>query len=146
LSERNGFWEDNESSIANNHLEDIWIKSNSYLGVDRPGLSFPTCNPEKRIDYLFYRENKNSADTGDSGFSVLGVSSKLVGSNPTPETGICLSKYSILCFNDFVFIHFMTAHLVGSRDGMGMLDNDSPIWASDHLALVSDFQFALKAL
>jgi hypothetical protein len=29
-------------------------------------------------------------------------------------------------------------HLVNSREGIGMNDADSPIWASDHYALVTD--------
>jgi hypothetical protein len=32
-------------------------------------------------------------------------------------------------------------HVAGSRDGIGMLDADSPIWASDHLGLVVSIAF-----
>ena len=56
--------------------------------MDRPGLSFPTCRPEKRIDYLFYRSNYDAADINKSSSRVLYVSSKLVGDEPTDETGI----------------------------------------------------------
>jgi hypothetical protein len=31
-------------------------------------------------------------------------------------------------------------HLVGSREGLGMNDKDSPLWASDHFAVVSDLR------
>lgn len=38
----------------------------------------------------------------------------------------------------------LVAHLVEGREGLGMLDKDSPIWASDHFAVVSDFQLFLE--
>ena len=31
-------------------------------------------------------------------------------------------------------------HLVGSRAGLGMNDPDSPLWASDHFAVVADLE------
>lgn len=31
-------------------------------------------------------------------------------------------------------------HLIGSREGLGMNDLDSPLWASDHFALVTDLK------
>jgi hypothetical protein len=37
-----------------------------------------------------------------------------------------------------------TEHLVGSREGLGMLDKDSPIWASDHFAVVADLKIAFS--
>jgi hypothetical protein len=33
---------------------------------------------------------------------------------------------------------------VGSREGLGMLDKDSPIWASDHFAVVADLKIAFS--
>ena len=32
----------------------------------------------------------------------------------------------------------LVEHLVGSREGLGMLDKDSPIWASDHFGVMTD--------
>ena len=31
---------------------------------------------------------------------------------------------------------FVVDYLVGSREGLGMLDRDSPVWASDHFGLL----------
>ena len=35
-------------------------------------------------------------------------------------------------------------YLVNSREGLGMNDKDSPIWASDHFAVVSDLKIVRK--
>jgi hypothetical protein len=39
---------------------------------------------------------------------------------------------------------FAVAHLIAGRDGLGMLDNDSPIWASDHYAVVTDLRLFIE--
>jgi endonuclease/exonuclease/phosphatase family metal-dependent hydrolase len=51
----------------------------------------------------------------DQAHLVKGV--RLIGQIPTPDT----------------------AHLINHREGLGMLDLDSPIFASDHLGLIADF-------
>lgn len=40
-----------------------------------------------------------------------------------------------------------TVHLLQSNDekGVGMLDQNSPIWASDHYAVVTDLEFLYTA-
>lgn len=35
-------------------------------------------------------------------------------------------------------------YLVGSRDGLGMMDLDSPLWASDHFAVVTDLEISYQ--
>ena len=37
-------------------------------------------------------------------------------------------------------LYCVLAYLVGSREGLGMNDKDSPLWASDHFAVVSDLR------
>ena len=40
---------------------------------------------------------------------------------------------------------FFAEHLVGSREGLGMNDKDSPLWASDHFAVIADIKIVVRA-
>ena len=85
--------------------------------AERDGLTFPACNPVKRIDFIFARNHSSSSDSTSREWFVSISDSRVIGQKPTADT----------------------EHLVGSREGLGMLDEDSPVWASDHYGLVSDF-------
>jgi hypothetical protein len=85
-----------------------------------PGLTFPTCKPVKRIDFIFVRNNSLSDSTARG----LVYNVEIIGNEPTKDT----------------------MHLVGSREGLGMSDMDSPIWASDHMAVASDLLIDAEAI
>jgi hypothetical protein len=36
-------------------------------------------------------------------------------------------------------------YLLGSRDGIGMNDKDSPIWGSDHFAVIADIKIKMSS-
>jgi hypothetical protein len=65
----------------------------------------------KRIDYVYWRL---SSDGAPSPLSVTPTTCEVLGQDPTPRT--------------------MNYH---SREGLGMLDADSPVWASDHRAVMA---------
>jgi hypothetical protein len=97
----------------------------------REALTFPSCNPVKRIDFVMYKNRsagvgegaqgpessqcvREGSETGHVGLRV--VRCGLLGQEPTPDT----------------------AENAG-REGIGMLDLESPVWASDHRAVYADF-------
>jgi len=79
------------------------------------GYTFPACAPVKRIDFIFVRNFTVSDSTNRAQYAEI-VDSFVTGKHPTSAT----------------------KHLVNSRDGIGMNDLDSPLWASDHFAVVTD--------
>lgn len=108
-------------------LTDLWRESRRLLrerkqedGWDDVGFTFPVHSPEKRIDFLFLRTDL--IDPSDRPCNCSSLASAeieavfLTGASPSPDT----------------------AHLHRSRAGLGLLDADSPVWASDHRALVAD--------
>ena len=54
------------------------------------------------------------------------------------HTAICTNNTSYPLILTVLPSAHLIAHLAGSREGLGMLDMDSPIWASDHFAVVAD--------
>ena len=47
---------------------------------------------------------------------------------------------TILVKNSIILcLFFLLEYLVDSREGLGMLDLDSPLWASDHFGLVTTY-------
>lgn len=90
---------------------DSWVEANAHLSTE-DGHTFPACDPVKRIDYIFVRNNS----CADCKHTAVVVRSYITGSRPTEDT----------------------EHLIGSREGLGMNDMDSPLWASDHFAVVTD--------
>ena len=86
----------------------------------REALTFPCCNPVKRIDFVLYRNGSHRGDKEEAGLGLLGlraVRAGLAGQDPTADTQGQESR------------------------GGGMLDPDSPVWASDHRAVYADFEF-----
>jgi len=79
-------------------------------------LTFPCCNPVQRIDFIMYREGSSGGGGDNKDWTAVrpqGV--EVVGQRATDDTE---GKES---------------------QGGGMLDDDSPIWASDHRAVIADF-------
>lgn len=72
-----------ESDISRNHDDDL-------------GLTFPACNPIKRIDYLFLHRASAERDWGDrmdSEVQVEVIGTHIAGVRPTADTGtsLCVS-------------------------------------------------------
>ena len=89
--------------------------------------TFPSDEPKKRIDLILFREPQNGNGNGGDGLRVAKkkklvtvIDTHLVGQDPSEDTK-----------ND---------------PGHGMLDRDSPLWASDHRGVVSTFQYNNKDL
>mmetsp|Transcript_22682 Transcript_22682/g.29672 ORF Transcript_22682/g.29672 Transcript_22682/m.29672 type:complete len:223 (+) Transcript_22682:3-671(+) len=92
-------------------FKDLWLelhsepKPNSTDAEEKfSALTFPSCDPVKRIDFIFGRTMKEK--------EMDIVSCELKGQEPTPET-----------YNNSMV------------ENIGMLDHNSPIWASDHRAV-----------
>jgi hypothetical protein len=112
------------------------------------GYTFPACNPIKRIDYLMVR-NTTWADPAQKKWRASFVDTRIVGMEPTGNTGMywreshACTLYHILASPSYPCVErylcfFAVAHLANAREGLGMLDADSPIWASDHFGVVVD--------
>lgn len=59
------------------------------VNIDQ-GLTFPTCDPKKRIDYLLYREPQpcsNTDSTGGGNARVQSIDIYVIGADATPDTG-----------------------------------------------------------
>lgn len=98
--------------------------------VMEDGFTFPACNPIKRIDFIMVR-NFSISDTVSTPVATI-EQSRIVGTLPTADT----SKCSMVCI--VIELNVMLVYLVNSREGLGMNDMDSPVWASDHFAVVTD--------
>jgi endonuclease/exonuclease/phosphatase family metal-dependent hydrolase len=77
--------------------------------VRRDMLTFPSHEPKKRIDLILFRQGSGEINRG----AVEVVDTKLYGQDPSEETK--------------------------DDAGHGMLDQDSPMWASDHRGVASSF-------
>jgi hypothetical protein len=119
---------------------DTWLEAQP----EDVGHTFPACAPIKRIDYILLRNFSYALPaSGDVASTSSGhahvANSFITGIEPTPDTGDRRPKVFIMhsmCI--YVMLHYYIVHLMGSREGLGMNDLDSPIWASDHFAVVTD--------
>jgi hypothetical protein len=108
--------------------------------AEREGYTYPPCNPEKRIDFVLVR-NQSTEEAGTMSSWVSRIkSSWLTGQEVTEETGdpLFLSLPSLLSL-------YLSAHLLEETSpprekAVGMLDHESPIWASDHYSVVTDLE------
>ena len=115
-------------------MEDLWILQERGLGEEADainGFTFPTCKPVKRIDYLFYRQQPDCY-----ALRVLSKTVRIIGRESSADTGWFL-VFSLMPSMSLIVLCDL-AHLVNSRPDIGMMDEDSPLWASDHMALVAD--------
>ena len=104
--------EDSVSAISSSSsLTDTW----TVHGGAAAGLTFPTDDPVKRIDYVFARG-------GGGGGAVSSIKVDLLGALPTEDSMHLLSP-------------------VEQRPPYGMLSAASPLFASDHLGLRVDMYF-----
>jgi endonuclease/exonuclease/phosphatase family metal-dependent hydrolase len=105
-------------------FQDAWLaaghpepESHSQdLQVQRNMLTFPSDEPKKRIDLILFREVLRKDGKGKGGGQEKNVhvtETRLVGQDPSEETK--------------------------DDPGHGMLDGDSPMWASDHRGVVTTF-------
>jgi endonuclease/exonuclease/phosphatase family metal-dependent hydrolase len=113
-------------------FQDAWLHAGHSEPV--PGSSdawavaqahtFPSCNPIKRIDFVLVRPNnqevhdrshKSTEDPTITPKEVEVMACSVVGQAPADES------YT-------------------PRDGLGMLDDDSPVWGSDHRAVVAELR------
>jgi hypothetical protein len=44
-----------------------------------------------------------------------------------------------------LYMAVFIVHLVNSREGLGMLDVDGPVYASDHIAVVTDLTISISS-
>eukprot|EP01038_Epipyxis_sp_PR26KG_P014002 gene14002-18780_t len=102
---------------------DSWIYNKQHHNdhVESEGFTFPASKPIKRIDFIFARNRSNNNNNLNGHKLHMSIrNSRIVGNKPSSTT----------------------EYLVDSREGLGMLDLDSPIWASDHFGLVTDFEIS----
>ncbi len=116
--------------------QDVFIDAWPHINKSK-GLTFPTCNPVKRIDFILLRNNSHSECKSTAILSNVFI----VGQDPTSET----SEFNFFVSEIVRLRNYVTTvHLVNSREGLGMNDEDSPIWASDHLGVVADINVVSK--
>merc|ERR1711871_255142 len=94
------------------------------------GFTFPSCNPEKRIDFLLVR-NPSHGNVDVRTFKLLGTDYREYEdeTNGEMEFGIGLDG-NLLSGGD----------LGGRTPDVGMLDSDSHLWASDHFGIAGTFR------
>lgn len=137
-------------------FEDAWLRAGHPEPV--PGSSdawavaqahtFPSCNAVKRIDFVLVRPN-NQVDS-----SSMDLNSSRSSSTGTNSHGPSVSnELSHDSADAQVFppreVEVMACRVVGQapadesytpREGLGMLDDDSPVWGSDHRAVVAELR------
>lgn len=106
---------------SRDHFQDVWLE---FYDEPSPGsedewdrleaLTFPSCNPVKRIDYILWK-NRYKKDEEEEKVHASAV--RLLGQSATSDT------------------------IDQKSEGGGMLDLDSPVWASDHRALLADYLY-----
>lgn len=107
------------SSTGSGHA---WVKN---------GFTFPTCNPEKRIDFLLF-QNASHTSVEVEFFKLLGTDHQ---ENEEGEENGGMAELQIGPEGD------SGAEDLGGREpGVGMLDSESHLWASDHFGIASVFK------
>lgn len=76
-------------------LQDLWTLQASQSDQENGsnaslGFTFPTCKPVKRIDYLFFRQRKNTQVVA------LPAGSRIIGVEASTDTGSCLIVHILL--------------------------------------------------
>jgi hypothetical protein len=131
-------------SRASRDSDGVRNGSDKSSAEEREGFTYPPCKPEKRIDFILVRNQTVQGDHRPVTWTGRIESSWLAGQEVTAETGQCHTLF----FSSHALIAsppLSSAHLASNREGLGMLDADSPIWASDHFAVVTDIQLTLSS-
>jgi hypothetical protein len=106
--------------------------------------TFPSCNAIKRIDFILARAN--GLDDGRERFSRRSSSSNSSSSGGLSDGGLRSGGLSQATATD---VEVVSCAVVGQapagryftpRAGLGMLDDDSPVWGSDHRAVVAELR------
>ena len=70
--------------------------------AEQAGLTFPACNPVKRIDFIFARNHTtlpSSASSSDKKtWSVKILYSRVIGTKPSPDTGSIPATHNFLAY------------------------------------------------
>ena len=92
--------------------------------------TFPTCNPEKRIDFPLMRDASSSTAMNTitvTRFTLLGADhAGNHGPDEAVEVEVGLEGSAI-------------PEIGGRKKSVGMLDSDSHVWASDHFGIAASF-------
>ena len=99
-------------------LSTHWSDAYAAQYPESDGYTFPTNDPIKRIDYFFVNKQVNSDVS-------------MIGSEPTEET----MKYIEVIHTLTNAITDLATHCMIQVGGTGMLDENAPQYASDHLGL-----------
>jgi endonuclease/exonuclease/phosphatase family metal-dependent hydrolase len=91
-------------------FRDAWKETHSNDANDNNGLTFPACRPVKRIDFIFLRNASTAASV-----VVVPQSSAVIGNASKEEQ--------------------VAGRSIELAPEVGMLDQVSPLWASDHFGL-----------
>jgi hypothetical protein len=92
---------------------DSWASLHPDRSDARKGFTFPTCNPVKRIDYIFVRNHslplseedpqQQDKKEGERLVRIVPVDSFLIGQEPTEDTReFFLSLFFVLLFISFL--------------------------------------------
>jgi hypothetical protein len=81
---------------------DSWASLHPDRSDARKGFTFPTCNPVKRIDYIFVRNHSLSSpdeeqhDTKERFVRIVPVDAFLIGQEPTEDTREFIFLFSFI--------------------------------------------------
>ncbi len=68
--------------------------------AEQAGLTFPACNPVKRIDFIFARNHTLTTpsilSSENKNWSLKIVDSRVIGKKPSPDTGSIRTSHNIL--------------------------------------------------
>ena len=149
--------EDSLQALQRAGFQDAWLRAGHPEPV--PGSSdswavaqahtFPSCNAVKRIDFVLVRPN-NQVDSSSTDINSSSSSSSSMRDNDisksnkrSPHSG---AGAQVIPPRE---VEVMACSVVGQepagesyipRDGLGMLDDDSPVWGSDHRAVVAELR------
>ena len=105
-------------------------------------LTFPSCNAVKRIDYVLVRGMEEPASGfgfgSGSGSGSPSAKAKDKGKAPPAKASEVAVEACEVLGQDPADVHYV------AREGLGMLDEDSPVWASDHRAVMATLRLVMN--
>jgi endonuclease/exonuclease/phosphatase family metal-dependent hydrolase len=145
------------SSTVTGDFVDAWLAAghseplprSSDLWEVEHALTFPSCNAVKRIDFVLARSNPNYEDGcgggdgggggGGEGTSGRGAAAAAAAAVVPPPPRYSKPVRVLACEVVGQAPNLATAGYT-PREGLGMGDADSPVWASDHRAVVATLE------